>query len=186
MSIPPTIPTHGQQQLSFFNGGYGQHMYHPLLVFERHTGCLLAARLRRGNGCQSCPHRASAVTHRFRDSSMSFLGSGSSYVLTRALLMPLLYEFCEFFGIQYAIGIACQRDRLQRQRQRRRQRRLARRLSSHSASRSALFPVFRTALSAGLHQRRICYKAEHTETGTNLRFLVTNLKGRSCLDFSLL
>jgi Transposase DDE domain group 1 len=23
-------------------------MYHPLLVFERHTGCLLAARLRRG------------------------------------------------------------------------------------------------------------------------------------------
>ena len=31
-------PTHGQQQLSFFNGGYGQHMYHPLLVFERHTG----------------------------------------------------------------------------------------------------------------------------------------------------
>ena len=41
-------PTHGQQQLSFFNGGYGQHMYHPLLIFERHTGCLLAARLRPG------------------------------------------------------------------------------------------------------------------------------------------
>ena len=42
-------PTHGQQQLSFFNGGYGQHMYHPMLVFSRHTGCLLAARLRPGN-----------------------------------------------------------------------------------------------------------------------------------------
>ena len=42
-------PTHGQQQLSFFNGAYGQHMYHPMLVFERHTGCLLAARLRPGN-----------------------------------------------------------------------------------------------------------------------------------------
>ena len=41
-------PTHGQQQLSFFNGGYDQHMYHPLLIFERHTGCLLAARLRPG------------------------------------------------------------------------------------------------------------------------------------------
>ena len=25
MSILPTIPTYGQQQLSFFNGGYGQH-----------------------------------------------------------------------------------------------------------------------------------------------------------------
>ena len=40
-------PTYGQQQLSFFNGAYNQHMYHPLLIFERHTGCLLAARLRR-------------------------------------------------------------------------------------------------------------------------------------------
>jgi len=42
-------PTHGQQQLSFFNGAYGQHMYHPMLVFERHTGCLLSVRLRPGN-----------------------------------------------------------------------------------------------------------------------------------------
>jgi len=42
-------PTHGQQQLSFFNGAYNQHMYHPMLIFERHTGCLLAARLRAGN-----------------------------------------------------------------------------------------------------------------------------------------
>jgi hypothetical protein len=37
-------PTYGQQQLSFFNGAYGQHMYQPMLIFERHTGCLLAAR----------------------------------------------------------------------------------------------------------------------------------------------
>jgi len=41
-------PTYGQQQLSFFNGGFDQHMYHPLLIFERHTGCLFAARLRPG------------------------------------------------------------------------------------------------------------------------------------------
>ena len=42
-------PTHGQQQFSFFNGAYDQHMYHPMLIFERHTGCLLSARLRPGN-----------------------------------------------------------------------------------------------------------------------------------------
>src|SRR3989454_6173701 len=39
-------PTYGHQQLSFFNGAYNQHMYHPLLIFERHTGCLLAGRQR--------------------------------------------------------------------------------------------------------------------------------------------
>ncbi len=27
-------PTHGQQQLSFFSGAYGQHMYQPMLVFD--------------------------------------------------------------------------------------------------------------------------------------------------------
>jgi len=42
-------PTHGQQQFSFFNGAYDQHMYHPMLIFERHTGCLLSVRLRPGN-----------------------------------------------------------------------------------------------------------------------------------------
>jgi len=54
-------PTHGQQQLSFFNGGYGQHMYHPMLVFERHTGCLLAARLRPGNASSHARDRAHAA-----------------------------------------------------------------------------------------------------------------------------
>src|SRR6202166_4486885 len=49
LDVDPTDdPTYGHQQLSFFNGAYNQHMYHPLLIFERHTGCLLAARLRRG------------------------------------------------------------------------------------------------------------------------------------------
>ena len=40
-------PTHGQQDLSFFNGHYDEHMYHPLLVFA--DGYLLGARLRAGN-----------------------------------------------------------------------------------------------------------------------------------------
>src|SRR6266705_2910284 len=40
-------PTHGQQELSFFNGHYDEHMFHPLLVFT--DGYLLGARLRPGN-----------------------------------------------------------------------------------------------------------------------------------------
>jgi DDE family transposase len=27
-------PTRGQQQFSIFNGAYGQHMHHPMLIFE--------------------------------------------------------------------------------------------------------------------------------------------------------
>ena len=93
--------------------------------------------------------------------------------------MPLLYEFCELFGIQYAIGIGSQLGRLQETASARLQRRLARRYRRTRQTAALLFPAFCIALTAGLHQRRVCYKAEHTETGTNLRFLVTNLKGRS-------
>ena len=39
-------PTYGAQQLSLFNGFYGQHMYHPLLIFDGKRGDLLAAVLR--------------------------------------------------------------------------------------------------------------------------------------------
>ena len=39
--------TYDQQALSFFNGHYDEHMFHPLLVFA--DGYLLGARLRPGD-----------------------------------------------------------------------------------------------------------------------------------------
>ena len=48
-----------------------------------------------------------------------------------------------------------------------------------AASRSDPFPAFSIALTAGLISGASASKAEHTESGTNVRFLVTNLKGRS-------
>src|SRR5579872_4971832 len=97
-------PTHGQQQLSFFNGAYGQHMYHPMLVFERHTGCLLAARLRPGNASSHArivPMLLRLVPRlqtAFPNIKIKLRGDAG-------FALPLLYEFCEFFDIQYALGI---------------------------------------------------------------------------------
>jgi hypothetical protein len=97
-------PTHGQQQLSFFNGGYGQHMYYPLLIFERHTGCLLAARLQPGrvvSHSRIIPLLLRLVPRLQRE----FPGVRIQLRADAGFATPLLYEFCEFFGIQYAIGI---------------------------------------------------------------------------------
>jgi len=55
-------PTHGKQQLSFFQGFYEEHMYHPLLVFDGHRGFPLATVLHPGNTHAS--HRALAVLKR--------------------------------------------------------------------------------------------------------------------------
>jgi len=173
-------PTHGQQQLSFFNGGYDQHMYHPLLIFERHTGCLLAARLRRGTAASHAriiPLLLRIVPRLQRE----FPKVRIKLRADAGFALPLLYEFCEFFGISYVIGVFAN-SRLQGKAQRL-ERRLARRYRRTGKPQRS-FSSFRYRAYSWSHQRRICYKAEHTAAGTNLRFLVTNLKGRSVSVFA--
>jgi hypothetical protein len=173
-------PTHGQQQLSFFNGAYNQHMYHPMLIFERHTGCLLSARLRPGNASSHArivPMLLSLVPRL----EAAFPGVPIKLRGDAGFALPLLYEFCEFFGIQYVIGIPAncvfqrRAERLQKKLQRRYRR-------SQLPQRS--FSSFRHRARSWSPQRRICYKAEHTAVGINLRFLVTNCKGRASEVFA--
>jgi Transposase DDE domain group 1 len=90
-------------------------------------------------------------------------------------------KFCEFFGLQYAIGIG-RSSRLQAGAQRL-ERRLARRYRRTGEPQRS-FSSFRYRAHPWSHQRRICYKAEHALAGSNLRFLVTNLSGRSRSVFS--
>src|ERR1051325_1837615 len=173
-------PTYGQQQLSFFNGAYGQHMYHPMLIFERHTGSLLAARLRPGNASSHArivpmllrlvPRLQSA----FPEVKIKLRGDAG-------FALPLLYEFCEFFGIQYAIGIPANCVFQQRAEPRKKQ--LKRRYRRAQVPQRSFYS-FRHRARSWSHQRRICYKAEHSAAGTNLRFVVTNRTGRASEVFA--
>lgn len=173
-------PTHGQQQLSFFNGGYGQHMYHPMLVFERHTGCLLAARLRAGTA-SSHARIIPMLLHLVPRLQAALPGVPIKLRGDSGFALPLLYQFCEFFDIQYAFGIPANQvfqrraEPLQKQLKRRYRR-------SQLPQRS--FSSFRHRARSWFRQRRICYKAEHTVAGTNLRFLVTNCIGRASEVFA--
>jgi hypothetical protein len=173
-------PTHGQQQLSFFNGGYGQHMYHPMLIFERHTGCLLAARLRAGNASSHARivplllRLVPRLQAAFPKVKIQLRGDAG-------FALPLLYEFCEFFGIQYTLGIPAN-SVFQRRAEPRRKRLQRRHRRTQLPQRS--FSSFRHRARSWSHQRRICYKAEHTAVGTNLRFLITNCSGRASQVFA--
>ena len=42
-------PVHGQQLLIAFNGFFNQYIYHPLLIHQGRTGCLMGTFLRPGN-----------------------------------------------------------------------------------------------------------------------------------------
>jgi hypothetical protein len=173
-------PTHGQQQLSFFNGGYGQHMYHPMLIFERHTGCLLAARLRAGNA--SSHARIVPLLLRLIPRLQAAFPKVKIQLRGDAgFALPLLYEFCEFFGIQYTLGIPAN-SVFQRRAEPRQKRLQHRHRRTQLPQRS--FSSFRHRARSWSHQRRICYKAEHTAVGTNLRFLITNCSGRTSQVFA--
>src|SRR5438876_1439349 len=173
-------PTHGQQQLSFFNGGYGQHMYHPMLVFERHTGCLLAARLRPGNA-SSHARIVPMLLRLVPRLQAAFPGVKIKLRGDAGFALPLLYEFCEFFDIEYALGIPA--NCIFQPRAEPRQKQLKRRFRRTQVPQRS-FSSFRHRARSWSRQRRICYKAEHTATGTNLRFLITNCAGRSSEVFA--
>src|SRR5499425_2792336 len=168
-------PTHGQQQLTFFNGAYGQHMYHPMLIFERHTGYLLSARLRPGNA-SSHARIVPMLLRLVPRLEAAFPGVPIKLRGDAGFALPLLYRFCEFFGIQYALGIPA--HSVFQRRAEPLQKKLKRRYR-HSQLPQRTCRSFRHRARSWSRQRRICYKAEHTAVGTNLRFLVTNCKGRA-------
>ena len=151
-----------------------------MLVFERHTGCLLAARLRPGrvvSHARIIPLLLRIVPRLQRE----FPNVRIKLRADAGFATPLRHEFCEFFGIQYAIGIG-NNSRLQSKAEQL-QHRLAKRYRRTGEPQRS-FSSFLYRAHPWSHQRRICYKAEHTAAGTNLRFLVTNLSGPSGSVFS--
>ena len=94
---------------------------------------------------------------------------------------PLLYQLCEFFQIEYAIGIPA--NCVFQQRAQPRQKQLKRRYC-HTQVPQRSFSSFRHRALSWSRQRRICYKAEHSAAGTNLRFVVTNGSGRASQVFA--
>ncbi len=167
-------PTYGQQEFSFYNGAYARRVYHPLLVFERHTGYLLTAHLRRGQvgssrGCVAVLRR---LLRRLR---RQFPALPIRLVGDAGFAIPTLYDFCERWGIQYSLGIGPNpvfRRRSERLAQKAERRWLRRR------QRQILYSSFRHRSKRWRQRsRRICVKAEHGSGGSSVRFVITNRRG---------
>jgi hypothetical protein len=97
-------PTHGGQQLSMFNGYYGENGYHPLVIFERHTGCLLDVRLRRGN-CVSYNRLLGRLRRLLRRLQAAFPGVPIRLRADAGFAWKPLYELLDQMGVEYAIRI---------------------------------------------------------------------------------
>jgi Transposase DDE domain group 1 len=163
-------PTHGAQEGSSYHGYYRQHMYHPLLIFDGHTNQLITAVLRQGtvhasHGVVAILSRLVAALRRRWPSVQIEVRADSGFAV------PVLYDYCERERLAYTIGLA-PNARLQA---------LAAPLveqakQQHTATgaKVRLAGEGQYAAASWTHERRVVFKAEELEKGSNLRFVVTS------------
>ena len=166
-------PTHGQQQLTFFNGYYDTYMYHPLLIFEGTTGVLLASCLRPGDvgGIRQLLPLLRPVVRRLR---ARFAHRPVAIRADGDFAKAPLLDYAEYAACLYAIGMP-RNAKLEAQVEGLRQRAAQRWQDSGQPVR--LYTSFFYKAGSWAHARRIVAKVEYTALGANVRFVVTNRRG---------
>ncbi len=97
-------PAHGGQEGVAYHGYFGQHQYHPLLVFDGDTGQIVAAVLRPGNAHAGAA--SLAVLKRLVGRLRSRWPEVEVEIRADAgFALPQIYEYCEAEGILYTIGL---------------------------------------------------------------------------------
>ncbi len=163
-------PTHGEQEGSYYHGYYKQHMYHPLAVFDGETGQLVTVVLRPGNTHSS--RGAVAILKRIVSRLRAAWPSVQIEIRADAgFAVPAVYDYCEEEGIDYTVGLITN-PRLET---------LAEPLLEQAQQRYEVEGEKVRLLAEGYYQagswereRRVVYKAEAMEQGTNRRFVVTS------------
>ena len=164
-------PTHGEQAGSAYHAYYGQHMYHPLLIFDGDTNQLITAVLRPGNvhvsrGVVAILKRLLPVLKQRWPDVQIVVRADSGFAT------PALYDVCEQLEVEYSIGIA-PNARLKRLGEPV----LAEAREQQAEGTQGKVRHFGEAIyqaEGWTRARRVVIKAELLEKGPNVRFVVTN------------
>ena len=165
-------PTHGAQQLQFFNGYYDEYCFLPLHLYEGISGKLITTILRpgrrpKGKEVVSIIKR---IIKRIRGAwpKVGILLRGDSHFAT-----PEVFTWCERNNVQYILGLsknpiltAMAQPTLQ----------LARKIHSEKGGKVRLFKNLQYQARSWHRKIRVVLKAEITEQGENPRFVVTSLE----------
>jgi hypothetical protein len=162
-------PTHGEQEGSFYHGHYGQHIYHPLLVFDGESGHLITALLRGGNthASHSCVAMLRRMVGRLRQ---RWPGVHIEMRADAGLAVPAIYDYWEGEGITYTIALITN-ERLKEMAGELLEE--AREEHERTAHKASLFDEGTYQAASWEKKRRVAYKAEILEQGTNRRFVLT-------------
>jgi hypothetical protein len=162
-------PAHGEQEGSYYHGYYGQHMYHPLLVFDGESGHLITTLLRAGNthASNSCVAILKRIVGRLRQ---RWPGVAIEIRADAGFAVPAIYDYCEQEGISYTIALITN-ERLKDMAGALLQE--ATEEHERTVHKVRLFGEDLYKAASWEHARRVVYKAEAMEQGTNRRFVVS-------------
>lgn len=166
-------PVYGKQEGRFFHGYYDHYCFLPLYVFCGDR--LLVSYLRRSNidGARHAWAVLALLVKRMRQAwpRVRIIFRGDSGFCRWRML-----RWCENHGIYYIVGLA-KNSRLNEMSGMLQER--ASRRYEQSGEKQRLFGEIRYAALTWDRKRRVIVKAEHTEQGSNPRYVVTNLFGDS-------
>src|SRR5215203_4589560 len=162
-------PTYGEQEGSYYHGYYGQHIYHPLLVFDGHSGHLITTLLRAGNthASHSCVALLKRIVGRLRQ---RWPGVAIEIRADAGFAVPAIYDYCEHEGISYTIALITN-ERLKEMAEDLLE--AATEEHQRTAQKVRLFGEDLYGAASWEKKRRVVYKAETMDKGTNRRFVVT-------------
>ena len=177
---PTDDPTHGQQELTFFNGHYGTWCYLPVvgtLTFDREwTQYLVTAILRPGNA-HATRGVIGILRRLFGKLRRAFPHARLRVRLDGGFASPAVFRFLEQEGVEYLVAMGSNPKLAKRVRRLLGKARMRSRTSGETAT---LFGETRYAAKSWKRKRRVIMKAEVVRLlgrapRDNPRFVVTNL-----------
>lgn len=165
-------PTHGAQQLSFFNAFHDEHCYMPLHVYEGRSGKLITTILRPGK--RPSGREITAILKRLvayirkRWPRVKIIVRADSHFST-----PEVHEWCEENEVHYALG---QSGNAVLKEQASGLLEKARSLYEITQRKIRLFTSFPYQAGTWKEPRRIICKVEVSDQGENIRFIVTSFE----------
>jgi hypothetical protein len=167
------VPTHGQQEFTFYHGYYHHYVYYPVMINDAHTGYPLVLQLRAGNS-----HAGKGVASLLRwlfwrlrkafpSTSITLRGDGG-------FSLPEIITLCERSTVTYIFGYSGNSVLKRKSENLTEQARL---LHCQTGNKVRLFDDVYYKAGSWPYPRRIIMKAEWLEKGSNNRFIVTNCEG---------
>jgi len=164
-------PTHEDQQLSMFNGYYGQFMYNELFFHDGQTGQIIVPVLRPGNS-HSNKWYVSILQRVIEKIRVAY---PSMKIIVRAdsgFSCPAFYRLADHFPLFFVMGLA--NNEVLKRKVKRAEKAVSRLYLARGVKHQHFFSHSYQAKS--WHQSQTCYtKVESTGKGLNTRHIVSNL-----------